>query len=67
MAENMVALLRSASGRRLVREKCKAAGLDEGVLEQLIDTELDYSGRLRRRGMMEDFDEVFAALDEEQE
>ena len=67
MAKNMVVLLRSASGRRLVREKCKAAGLDVAVLEQLIDTELDYNGRLRRRGMMQDFDEIFAALDEEQE
>ena len=66
MAENMVVLLKSASGRRLVRKKCKAAGLDIAVLERLIDTELDYSGRTRR-GITQDFDDVFAVLDEEQE
>lgn len=66
MAKNMVVLIKSANGRRLVRAKCKAAGLDIAVLERLIDTELDYSGRLRKRGITQDFDDIFGALDEEQ-
>lgn len=65
MAENIVVLLKSESGRRLVREKCKAAGLDMAVLEQLINTELDHSGKLRKHGISEDFDSIFGALDEE--
>ena len=67
MATNIVVLLQSENGRRLVREKCNAAGLDVSVLEQLIHTELDHSGKLRKRGINEDFDGVFGALDDEEE
>ena len=67
MATNIVVLLQSETGRRLVREKCKAAGLDMAVLEQLIHTELNHSGKLRKRGINVDFDGVFGALDEEEE
>lgn len=66
MAKNIVVLLQSESGRRLVREKCKAAGLNMAVLEQLIHTELDHSGKLRKRGINEDFDGIFGTLDEEE-
>jgi len=66
MATNVVVLLQSETGRQLVREKCKTAGLDMAVLEQLIDTELDHSGRLRRRGIYENFDGIFTELDGEE-
>ena len=67
MAVNFVVLLKSENGRRLVREKCKAAGLDIAVLERLVHAELDQSGKLRKRGITEDFDEIFAELDSEEE
>ena len=67
MATNIVVLLQNENGRRLVRKKCKAAGLDMVVLEQLIHTELNHSGKLKKRGINEDFDSVFGALDEEEE
>lgn len=67
MATNVVVLLESAHGRRLVREKCKAAGLDIKVLARLIHTELDYSGRQRKRGISTDFDDIFGELDQEEE
>ena len=67
MATNAVVLLQRESGRRLVREKCKAAGLDIAVLQQLVDVELDHSGKLRKRGITQDFDEIFGALDDEEE
>ena len=67
LAMNVVVLLQSQKGRRLVREKCEAAGLDMGVLEQLIDAELDYVGKLRKRGLRGDFDEIFSELDEEED
>ena len=66
MATNIVVLLQNENGRRLVRKKCKAAGLDMVVLEQLIHTELNHSGKLKKRGINEDFDDVFGALDEEE-
>ena len=64
MAENIVVLFQSEDGRRLVRQKCKAAGLDMAVLEQLIHAELDHSGSLTRRGMNADFDDIFGVADE---
>ena len=67
MAANIVVLFQSENGRRLVREKCKAAGLDMAVLEQLIHAELDHSGKLRKRGINADFDDIFGAPDEEEE
>ena len=67
MATNAVVLLHSETGRSLVREKCKAAGLDNGVLERLVHAELNHSGQVRKRAMYIDFDEIFAELDGEEE
>ena len=65
MPTNIVVLLQSENGRRLVRDKCKAAGLNMSVLEQLIHTELDHVGKLRKRGIRGDFDDIFGELDED--
>lgn len=65
MATNVVVLLRSENGRRLVRRKCAEAGLDITVLERLVDAELGHVGKLRKRGITSDFDEIFAELDGE--
>ena len=67
MVTNAVVLLQSEGGRRLVREKCNATGLDMAVLERLIYTELGHSGKLRKRGINEEFDEIFAELDKDEE
>ena len=67
MSANIVVLMRSEKGRALVREKCKASGLDMTVLERLIEAELEQVGRLRKRGLWEDFDEIFANLDEDED
>lgn len=65
MPTNIVVLLQSENGRKLVREKCKVAGLDMSVLEQLIHTELDHVGKLRKRGIRGDFDVIFSEIDED--
>ena len=65
MATNVVVLLESENGRRLVREKCKAAGLDMEVLKQLIDAELDHSGDRTKRAINTDFDQILAAANTE--
>ena len=66
-AKSVVVLLRSEEGRKLVREKCKASGLDISVLEQLIAAEIDQQGKLKKRGIREVFDEVFSELDSQDE
>ena len=59
--------MRSEIGRALVREKCKASGLDVTILERLIEAELDQVGKLKKRGLWEDFDEIFADVDEDED
>ena len=63
MTANVVVLMRSEKGRALVREKCAAAGLDMAVLERLIEAELNQVGKLTKRGLWVNFDEIFADLD----
>ena len=67
MTTNVVVLMRSEKGRALVREKCKAAGLDMAVLERLIEAELDQVGKLKKRGLWVNFDEIFADLDRDED
>ena len=67
MAINIVVLMRSERGRRLVRDKCKMANLDIDVLERLIDAELGQVGKLRKRGIRLEFDDIFGELDEEED
>ncbi len=59
MSNDHVVLLRSEAGRKLVRSKCKKAGLDLSVLEQLIAIEMDQQGKLRKRGITDAFNEIF--------
>lgn len=65
MSKDVVVLLKSPEGRKLVRSKCVEMGLDISVLEQLIDAEVGQLGKLRKRGLYEDFDEVFDAIEED--
>jgi len=67
MTMNVVVLMRSEKGHALVREKCKAAGLNIAVLERLIAAELDQIGKMKRRGLKDDFDEIFADLNEDED
>jgi hypothetical protein len=59
MLRNVVALLNSEEGRSLVKNKCRAAGVKIGVLENLIEAELDQQGKKRKAGIWEEFDRIF--------
>nr|WP_256476121.1 hypothetical protein [Siccirubricoccus soli] len=60
-------MLNSEEGRALVRKKCRAAGIRIGVLEELIEAELDQQGKRRKAGLWEEFDRILdEAAPEEQ-
>jgi len=59
MFNGHVVLLCSETGRRLVRSKCKEAGLDPRVLERLVKVEVEQQGKLKKRGITEAFNEIF--------
>lgn len=65
MPHNIVVLLSSKDGRKLVRRKCEDAGLEIDVLEDLIEAEVEQQGKLRKRSLREDFDEIFDAIEGE--
>jgi len=65
MARNVVVLLNSEQGRNMVAQKCKQLDLPLHVLEQLIEAELDQQGKRRKRGLYEEFDEIFDSLAQE--
>lgn len=65
MPKSHVVLLQSEEGRRLVCSKCAQAGLEISVLKQLIAAEIDQQGKLKKRGIREVFDEIFAGIDDE--
>jgi hypothetical protein len=58
MPRNIVVLLNSEEGRTLVKQKCRAAGVRIGVLEELIEAELDQQGKKRKAGLKEEFDRI---------
>jgi len=60
MATSVIALMQSDEGRQMVRNACGEAGLDMSVLEQLINAELDQVGKLRKRDLWLEFDDIFA-------
>lgn len=65
MPRNIVVLLNSEEGRALVRRKCRTAGIKIGVLEELIEAELDQQGKKRKAGLwVDEFDRIFDAMEE---
>lgn len=59
MPKDVVVLLKSDEGRNLVKRKCRSAGIRIGLLEELIEEELDQQGKMRKAGLWEEFDRIF--------
>ncbi|MBX9596022.1 MAG: hypothetical protein K2X46_16785 [Roseomonas sp.] len=67
MPRNVVVLLNSEEGRRLVRAKCRSAGIKIAVFERLVEAELERQGMMRRAGLWEEFDEILDEAAEDTE
>ena len=65
MSRNVVVLLNSGDGRKLVRRRCRELGVQMADLEQLIEAELEQLGKKRKAGLWDEFDRIFDALDNE--
>ena len=62
MPRNIVVLLNSEEGRSLVKKKCRSGGIRIGVLEDLIEAELDQQGKKRKAGLWEEFDRILDTI-----
>lgn len=58
MEGNGVVLLDSKVGRNIVKKHCKEQGIDISILEDLVTSELEQIGKLRKKGLFERFDEI---------
>lgn len=65
MSRSVVVLLNSSEGRKLVRQRCRDAGLQMSDLEQMIEAEVEQLGKKRKAGLWEEFDRIFDALEAE--
>lgn len=55
-----IVLLESKTGKALVKEKCQQRGIDPSLLGELLGVELEQLGRLRRRGINDQIDELLS-------
>jgi hypothetical protein len=65
MAKHVVVLLATEEGRQTVRRRCRAEGVKISIFEELVDAELEQTGKKRKKGLWERFDDVLDRMDED--
>ncbi len=58
MPRNVVVLLDNAEGRAMVRETCRANGLLFAEFQELVQAEVEQTGKQRRAGLWDSFDDI---------
>lgn len=58
MPQNLVVLLDNAEGRAMIKEACKAHGIRFAEFEELIQAEVEQTGKQRRAGLWDSFDDI---------
>lgn len=59
-----ISLLEKGEGRNLLKRHCRAIGVPVKVIEELLRVELEQVGRVRRRGMNDEFDDILSQMTE---
>lgn len=65
MAKHVVVLLATEEGRQTVKRHCRAQGVKLNIFEELVDAELEQTGKRRKRGLWERFDDVLDRMEED--
>jgi hypothetical protein len=58
MPRNVVVLLDNIEGRAMIKETCKAKGLLFAEFQELVQAEVEQTGKQRRAGLWDSFDDV---------
>lgn len=58
MPRNVVVLLDNADGRAMIKEACKANGLLFAEFQELVQAEVEQTGKQRRAGLWDSFDDI---------
>ena len=63
MAQNVVVLLDNLEGREMVRQTCRENGILFAELQELIQVEVEQTGRNRRIGVWDAFDDILDRIE----
>lgn len=58
MPRNVVVLLDNADGRAMIKQACKKNGLLFAEFEELVQAEVEQTGKKRRAGLWDAFDDI---------
>ncbi|MCA3513890.1 MAG: hypothetical protein IOC80_03315 [Rhodobacter sp.] len=63
MAQNVVVLLDNPEGRSLVREECIENKISFPEFVELIQAEVEQTGKQRKRGLFDSFDDILDRIE----
>ena len=63
MAQNVVVLLDNPEGRSLVREECIESGISFPEFKELIQAEVDQTGKQKKKGLWDSFDDILDRIE----
>lgn len=58
MPRNVVVLLDNVEGRAMIKDSCKTNGLLFSEFVELVQAEVEQTGKLRRAGLWDSFDDI---------
>ena len=66
MPRNIVVLFDNAKGRRMIRNACKQSSILFAEFEELVQAEVDHTGKQRRTGLWDSFDDILDRIQTEE-
>ena len=58
MSQKAIALLDNTEGRQMIKEACRSRDLRFAEFEELVQTEMEQIGKIRRAGLWDAFDDI---------
>ncbi len=58
MSRNVVVLFDNPDGRAMIKEACKANNMGFAEFEELVQAEVEQTGKKRRPGLWDSFDDI---------
>jgi hypothetical protein len=66
MPRNVVVLLDNTEGRAMIKQTCKENGLIFAEFEELVQAEVEQTGKQRRAGLWDSFDDILDRIQVEE-
>jgi hypothetical protein len=66
MTRNIVVLLDNPEGRAMIRDSCKSNELLFAEFEELVQAEVEQTGKQRRAGLWDSFDDILDRIQTEE-